>query len=230
MDINLHRPKSQTIPEIIEAKCYANVDGYIDSAKDTMKIVNGVLEVIEDHLNCNNVIEFHKMFDHPIANEPTVDVPIDLLKLRFSLIFEELYELAIAFGDKGDIAFFDVIQNYYNKSFDKLNKPNPKSSKVEVLDAFADLDYVIDGFKIATGFHTVILEAQQRVHESNMSKSFSTKEEAIEYSNLIPASSWERKDNYYVVYNREGKILKNPKYQPVDLRDLVDIDNSNKNT
>lgn len=75
---------------------------------------------------------------------------------------------------------------------------SPKT-KARLLKELADLQYVISG--LAVTFDLPLQVAFIRVHKSNMSK---------------------LGEDGKPVYREDGKVLKGPNYQPVDLEDLVE--------
>lgn len=97
------------------------------------------------------VKEFHELFDVPVLNKP--ELPEERFELRLNLIEEEFRELKEALY---------------------ANDP------VEVIDALADLKYVLNGAIIEFGMQDVFDEAFDRVHESNMSKACKSVMEAID--------------------------------------------------
>jgi predicted HAD superfamily Cof-like phosphohydrolase len=86
------------------------------------------------------VLQFHRTYGHPVGNNPKL-LAEDRLRLRLSLIHEELEELYVAL-DNDDL--------------------------IEQADALGDMVYVIMGMAIEMGIRldTVINE----IHRSNMSK------------------------------------------------------------
>lgn len=155
--------------------------------------------------NFEKVKEFNKAFGLPNHHSPPPRILENkaLVKLRMSLIEEEVDELRKAIQDK---------------------------DMVEVADALADILYVVYGAGLAFGID--LDKAFDLVHKSNMSKLCQTEQEAKEtidwYKNQksspydSPAYKWEPSVQKFIVYNEStGKILKNKYYQAVDLRSLV---------
>lgn len=145
------------------------------------------------------VKEFHELFNVPVLNKP--ELPEERFELRLNLIEEEFGELKEALY---------------------ANDP------VEVIDALADLKYVLNGAIIEFGMQDVFDEAFDRVHESNMSKACKSVIEAIDtmehYKKTkgIETYSKPQKDGTYIVYRKEDdKVLKSINYKPVKLADLV---------
>jgi len=155
------------------------------------------------------VCDFHDQFglDHPKAPQLDVfDNKPGLIKFRVDLIEEEFRELKDAIKDK---------------------------DFVEVIDALADLLYVINGFGASIGVDMDV--AHDLVHKSNMSKLCVSEEEAQQTVNWYveqykegkqpydtPAYRLSTNGKYYVVYNQSsGKILKSINYSVVDLTSLA---------
>jgi predicted HAD superfamily Cof-like phosphohydrolase len=86
-------------------------------------------------------LEFHEAFGLPIGSEPTLEVPLSLLKLRHELLIEELRELVAAI-DADDV--------------------------VTVADALGDMVYVLYGTAVTFGINLDAVVAA--IHLSNMSK------------------------------------------------------------
>lgn len=90
----------------------------------------------------NYAKDFHEAFNLPIEEEPILP-EVDQIKLRYSLIREELEELLEALQN-GDI--------------------------VETLDALCDLRVVLDGTVLTCGMQDIYEEALDIVNHSNLSK------------------------------------------------------------
>jgi len=112
----------------------------------------------------HDVAEFHRAFEHPIHTTPQHFVPTDLVNLRIDLLREEFQEYLKAARDE------DV---------------------VEIADALADMQYIINGTALVYGIDLNAVHAE--VHRSNMSK-------------LGP--------NGQVVRRADGKVLKPATYEP----------------
>ncbi|MCU0431350.1 MAG: nucleoside triphosphate pyrophosphohydrolase family protein, partial [Cytophagaceae bacterium] len=96
------------------------------------------------------VEEFHRLFDHPVLPAPQIPSR-ERCELRVRLIQEELDELKEAL-ETGDI--------------------------VGVADALCDIQYVLSGAVLETGFSEKFTTLFEEVHRSNMSKACSSAEEA----------------------------------------------------
>ena len=117
-----------------------------------------------------DVTEFHRTFGVPVGHEPNVP-PIDRIKLRLTLILEELHELAQASGAEAE--FIEMMDRKVKEYTPADVEPDP----VEVIDALCDLQVVLNGSIIEYGFQHEFDEAFEEVHQSNMSKACDTEEE-----------------------------------------------------
>jgi predicted HAD superfamily Cof-like phosphohydrolase len=147
----------------------------------------------------NMVAEFHHTFKHPILKTP--QIPSDeRCKLRIALIAEELRELEEAVKDK------DI---------------------VEVADALCDLQYVLSGAILEFGLGEKFRALFEEVQRSNMSKSCSSEQEAME-----TVAFYEAKDGTECYYHEEGgrwlvyrksdnKTIKSINYSPADLKKVI---------
>lgn len=170
------------------------------------------MEIIENQVqnksktNYECVKQFHKVFGHPcpeILQKNVLKENPKLVQFRLSLIEEEFNELKKA-----------VNENNLNN----------------VIDALADILYVVYGMGVAFGID--LDKAFKIVHESNMSKLCSNKIEALEtiknYKNLpefanVNVGFRPSSDNkYFVVYNTDtGKILKSKFFTSPNFEELL---------
>lgn len=154
-----------------------------------------------------NILEFNQAFGVETYSSKNNNIFIDNLKLlnyRMSLIEEEVTELR------------DAIKN---RDF------------VEIIDALADIEYVVIGAYTALGIDAD--KAFDIVHKSNMSKLCKTKEEAqktVKYylENVVKlgydSPNYRLSDDgiHYVVYNEStSKILKSINYTPADFSNII---------
>lgn len=89
-----------------------------------------------------SLIEFNEAFEIPRLDEPAIGLQ-ELVELRIKLLSEEVQEYAEA-ARTGDL--------------------------VEVLDALADIGYILAGTIINHGMQHIFDEAFDEVHRSNMAK------------------------------------------------------------
>ena len=89
-----------------------------------------------------SLLEFNQAFDIPKLNSPDIG-PEDMIELRIKLLREEVEEYAEA-ARAGDM--------------------------VEILDALADIGYILAGTIINHGMQHIYDDAFNEVHRSNMAK------------------------------------------------------------
>jgi predicted HAD superfamily Cof-like phosphohydrolase len=118
------------------------------------------------------VREFHDACDVPTLDSPDIS-DIERMTLRCKLIKEEFNELEDALST---------------------------SDRVEFLDALCDLQYVLDGTFLESGFSSVKQAAMEEVHRSNMSK---------------------MDDDGKAIYRDDGKVMKGPNYTPPVLSEFI---------
>ncbi|HLT86442.1 MAG TPA: nucleoside triphosphate pyrophosphohydrolase family protein [Sphingobacterium sp.] len=152
-----------------------------------------------DPKTLTSVAEFHKTFQHPILEEPTIPSEIRC-NLRVALIAEELEELQEAIENK------DII---------------------EIADALCDIQYVLSGAVLEFGLKDKFNALFEEVQRSNMSKACKTEEEAkatqAHYLAKGINSYYKEIDGLFLVY-REGdnKTLKSINYSPADLKGILE--------
>jgi len=118
-----------------------------------------------------SLLEFNKAFEIPYLTNPGLSSD-DLIELRIKLLTEEVQEYAEA-ARSGDL--------------------------VEVLDALADIAYILAGTIINHGMQEVYDEAFNEVHRSNMAK-------------LV---------NGKVIRREDGKVMKPEGWQPPQLAKFI---------
>lgn len=108
----------------------------------------------------DQVREFHEAFDHPVRITPNADVAERVL--RMNLIQEEITEL----GEALDL--FWVEDDTGNVLWRAYAYDSHEVNTVEVADALADIDYVVQGAALTFGIpHDAVFD---EVHRSNMAK------------------------------------------------------------
>lgn len=145
------------------------------------------------------VEEFHTAFNHPVLSEPGIP-PTSRQLLRHSLIKEELEEFRQA-----------CINN----------------NIVEVADALGDIAYVMYGAVLEFGLQDKFKEIFAAIHESNMSKSSSTKEEAEATIVGYEHGYVEERGGRWFAYNGQGKTIKSINYKPVNIHKILSKDGIN---
>ena len=118
-----------------------------------------------------SLLEFNEAFDIPKLESPSLG-PDELIELRIKLLEEEVREYAEA-ARSGDL--------------------------VEVLDALADIGYILAGTIINHGMQGIYDDAFNEVHRSNMAK-------------LVDGKVLRRED---------GKVLKPEGWQPPQLAQFL---------
>ena len=119
-----------------------------------------------------SLLEFNKAFEIPKLDAPGLS-PEDMIELRIKLLREEVEEYAEA-ARAGDM--------------------------VEVLDALADIGYILAGTIINHGMQNIYDEAFNEVHRSNMAKVVDGK----------------------VIRREDGKVLKPEGWQAPQLAQFLD--------
>ena len=108
----------------------------------------------------DQVREFHEAFDHPVRSTPDADVAERVL--RMNLIQEEVTELGEALG----LYWYEEYDGTI--TWDAFKYVERNVNTVEVADALADIDYVVQGAALTFGIpHDAVFD---EVHRSNMAK------------------------------------------------------------
>jgi len=208
-----------------EAELYELLEDYGGKLErdEIYTLVEGIKQIHKRNTFNSKVQEFHETFNQIVAVKPSIPVR-SVQELRLSLILEELSELAEAMGPDTFSAYqrmlFKKSQEVHYKSEQLREKMQP--NLIEVIDALADLQYVLSGAIVATGFTEKFEEAFHEVHESNMSKACITHEEAnatIEaYANKdVISKSVESNGKILVLREPDGKVLKSVNYKAAKL-------------
>lgn len=185
------------------------------------KEVIDMVEKIKDWRNkqnsLNQVKEFMLTTNQPVERNPRINP--DRIKLRLSLILEELTELAQALGSES--IFGDLLRD----KLDNLKLTENKDLK-EVLDALVDLRYVTDGAVHEFGFGNVHDLAFNEVHKSNMSKFSNTPEEATATFEKYQGQGIEcynkQIGNLWITYRTgDNKVLKSINYKEPELKQFI---------
>jgi hypothetical protein len=174
-----------------------------------------------------SVVEFQKYGGHTVKNVGDNYVPtVEERKLRLKLIFEELSELADAYGMKK--TFADMCQNHADNHFEVIIGFNDtlEFNKVESLDALCDLSVVVNGSYCTSGFTDIAQEAYDETMRSNLSKFCYSLEEAQiaikgrddwEYS----VKTIDGKTVYAFIRKEDNKIMKGPNFFKPDYSKLL---------
>lgn len=147
----------------------------------------------------NDVAEFHRTFNLPILETPSVPAE-DRCQLRINLLQEELDELKVALM-AGNI--------------------------VAVADAVADLQYVLSGAILEFGLGGKFKELFEEVQRSNMSKvceDLATAETTLAHYMAKDGTEGYIRENEigYIVYrSSDHKVLKSVRYSPADFEGIL---------
>lgn len=147
----------------------------------------------------NQVAEFHKTFNAPILDQPTIPSK-ERCELRISLLQEELKELKEAIADQ---------------------------NLVEIADALCDLQYVLSGAVLEFGLGEKFVKLFNEVQRSNMSKACANQQEAdetIEFYREKGEVAFSEISGEKINVHRKAdhKVLKNKYYSPADLKSILD--------
>lgn len=122
----------------------------------------------------DQVLEFSQMIGAFIQFEPK-EPPDDVMRLRLRLVLEEAFELLAASCQKGaqcsstGSLWEDRIEEFRAHLFDRIIEKMPIGiDMVACTDACADIDYVVEGTRLALGVQG--RGVARLVHESNMAK------------------------------------------------------------
>lgn len=147
----------------------------------------------------NQVGDFHRTFGAPILDEPQIPSE-DRCSLRIRLLQEELDELSQGIGNR------DII---------------------EIADALCDIQYVLSGAVLEFGLGSKFIELFDEVQRSNMSKSCSSLEEALQtiehYMKKDGTEGYYKESNgKWIVYRKsDDKVLKSVNYSPANLKSIL---------
>ncbi len=177
-----------------------------------------------------SIIEFQKAGGHTVAYSTENHIPsIEDRKLRLKLIFEELSELADAYGLEQTM--INICNNYIGGIYAKtqsnpISKDTLEFNKVEALDALCDLSVVVNGGYCISGFTDIAEEAYDETMNSNLSKFCYSLDEAM--ATVAGKDDWEYKltnidgKDIYVFYRKEDKkIMKGAGYYKPDYSKLL---------
>lgn len=136
-----------------------------DARADAVQFIEDVksneLKKARQHLH-NQVMEFHAVMGVPIGVAPTL-IPDERVRLRAALILEECIEAL-------DAMFWAESSTAKMRSFlmQVIAEARIKGDLVELADALADIDYVVEGARIEFGIDGGPIADE--VHRSNMAK------------------------------------------------------------
>lgn len=157
-------------------------------------------EMVFDKIDAlNQVAEFHRTFQHPVLQSPTIPAAARCA-LRINLLAEELKELEKAIQD-GDIT--------------------------EIADALCDLQYVLAGAVHEFGLGERFVALFNEVQRSNMSKACISMEEAeatvAHYMQNKGEACYikEVEGKFLVFRQQDNKTMKSINYSPAQLAAIL---------
>ena len=170
-----------------------------------------------------SIIEFQKAGGHTVAYSTDNHIPsVKDRELRLSLIFEELSELADAYGMNK--VFTDMCEEHLHLTAEIEN--TFEFNKVEALDALCDLSVVFNGGFAVSGFTDIAQEAYDETMRSNMSKFCYSLDEAL--ATVAGKEDWtyrvtniNGRDVYVFLRKSDGKILKGKSFFIPDYSKLL---------
>ena len=148
----------------------------------------------------NHTADFHRMFNLPIVEHPSIP-DSSRCQLRVNLLQEELDELKEAIVDQ---------------------------DLVEIADALCDLQYVLSGAIHEFGLTERFSDLFDAVQQSNMSKAcldLVTAERTVEvYRHKGVEAYIKAQGDVYLVYRKsDNKVLKSIDYEAVSLGDYLNV-------
>ncbi len=126
------------------------------------------------------VFEFHEACGQDTALRPCVPGR-ETMQLRLRLVAEEFFELLAAAGCLADLA-----HGFVNAAIVQVDVTH--FDMVEVVDALADIDYVVTGFRLAMGVDGKPIADE--VHRSNMAKCVGGKVVKSETGKILKGADW----------------------------------------
>lgn len=110
------------------------------------------------------VAEFHRTFDHPIASSPTIPAD-ERVRLRMRIITEEFFEMMEAVYGRIDKPYWESLVAEVD---DLIDQSTPDVDLSKLADALGDIDYVVEGCRLEFGIDgKPIADA---IHAANMAK------------------------------------------------------------
>lgn len=122
----------------------------------------------------------------------------------------------------------EFIFNFITEELDEFKEAYESKNLVEVLDAFCDIQYVLNAGILAFGLQDKFTEAYEEVQASNMSKSCATLEIAEETVRFNTQKfgepfHYEKKENEWIVYrSSDRKVTKSITYFKPNLKQFLE--------
>lgn len=114
--------------------------------------------------------------------------------------------------------------NLIQEELDELEEALTNGDLVEVIDALCDLQYVLSGSVLETGFKSIFDLCFDEVHRSNMTKSCDSYELALSESLMFEHACLIdfRQGRYVILHATTKKLLKPSTYSPANLRPIIE--------
>jgi len=171
----------------------------------------------------NKVKEFMQTFGQECPPKPTV-IDENNRILRVKLLLEEVLELAEASGvDVGlyvGTGLYSINTTHVKSGHLSLKTNSNNVDLVGVADAIADISYVNYGAANAYGINIEPIEDE--VHNSNMTKLFTTEEVDVLDREEFSYKPVRLTGKCLLVKNKDGKVQKSPSYTPANVAKYID--------
>jgi predicted HAD superfamily Cof-like phosphohydrolase len=197
---------------------YSKEDGGFINPVMVQEIANKILDFVDSKSTINKVKEFHQLTQPETLTEEVTELTLLRAKLRIGLLLEEVFELAEHTSLPRQLVEDMTLK--FLRSYNPARNYNHK----EVLDAFTDIQYVLDGAILEAGMQNIFKEAFDITHQSNMTK-FCTSLEEVKAT--IDANKKRYNGLYYtkvgdkfIVKDASNKTIKSINYKPVDFTQL----------
>jgi predicted HAD superfamily Cof-like phosphohydrolase len=115
----------------------------------------------------NQVYAFMTTFSQPTREEPGTP-PEDVIRLRARLVVEEVFEMLHATFDMRDRNEVEALELLEGSLHHGIRTAPIRVDLPELADAFADIDYVVEGARLAFGINGEPIADE--VHRANMAK------------------------------------------------------------
>lgn len=136
------------------------LDGMSDVGDLVHRLVDEIKRLRASTINAQ-VTEFHKAFGQAIGEKPAVPSD-DVVRLRAKLVAEEAFEFIRS------LVRSPSVDELLKATQVVISRATVAVDLVEAVDALADLDYVVEGSRLAFGVDGVPVAAL--VHANNLSK------------------------------------------------------------
>lgn len=155
------------------------------------------------------VLEFHRVFEHPIGADGPKIPKDDRVRFRMALIAEEFFEMLVSvYGS--DESIDDAENSIRRVIASSIVHPH----LADLVDAWADIDYVVEGARIEFGVDGDPIAAE--VHRANMTKAHPCPV-CANFAFDRGACARCRASGFIVVKNADSKTVKPVGWTPPDI-------------